>query len=189
MKTRNGPSTNRSERPYHDHVILLLLVLFLCSFGCDRTVAAQQGSNAGINRVHDGDTVTLTMDGKIYRTRLIGIDAPETGQKPWGRKATEHLRRLVEDSGGKVLVEMDVAKYDKYDRLLAYLWALNGDLINEQMVRDGYAVLFTIQPNSAYADRFKKAQQDARSNKRGIWGPEGLQDKPIKYKKEHPRRE
>jgi micrococcal nuclease len=55
------------------------------------------------------------------------------------------------------------------------------------MLIDGYAVLFTIQPNSKHADRFIKAQRTARQEKRGIWGPDGLKERPLDYKKRHPR--
>jgi len=141
---------------------------------------------ARIIHVNDGDTVVITMEGKTFRTRLIGIDAPEMGQEPWGRKAKKHLREILKASEGKVRVERDVTKYDKYNRLLAYLWLDKKTLVNELMLRDGYAVLFTIQPNSKYADRLKKAQASARESNSGIWGPEGLTEKPIEYKKAHP---
>jgi micrococcal nuclease len=57
------------------------------------------------------------------------------------------------------------------------------------MILDGYAVMFTIKPNSTHAERFKKAEQNARGGKRGIWGPDGLKEKPIAYKKKHPRKQ
>lgn len=143
---------------------------------------------AMVMEVNDGDTVVITMEGRTYRTRLIGIDAPEMGQEPWGRKAKMHLRELLKGSGGMVRLETDITKYDKYDRLLAYLWLDERTLINELMLRDGYAVLFTIQPNSTHVDRLKKAQHAARENRSGIWGPNGLTERPREYKKSHPRR-
>ena len=142
---------------------------------------------ARVRQVHDGDTVTLQMDGKRYRTRLIGVDAPEMGQEPWGRRAKEHLQEIMKESGGKVLVETDITRHDKYNRLLAYLWLDDTRMVNELIVKDGYAVLFTIQPNSRHADRLMKAQRFAREHKMNIWGPNGLMDLPIEYKKKHPR--
>jgi endonuclease YncB( thermonuclease family) len=38
-------------------------------------------------KVHDGDTLTLMINGRMRKTRLIGIDAPEMNQRPWGRRA------------------------------------------------------------------------------------------------------
>jgi micrococcal nuclease len=137
--------------------------------------------------VYDGDTVLLLMDNETYLTRLIGFDAPEMGQEPWGKKAREHLRTMLKDSGWNVSVETDIEKYDKYGRFLVYLWTTDKTFINERMLSDGYAVLFTFQPNSKYVDLFRKAQRKAREKKSGIWGPEGLKEKPVEYKKKHPR--
>ncbi len=166
---------------------LALIVLCLTVFASP-VRAGRDLPEARIVDVNDGDTVVISMEGKTYRTRLIGIDAPEMGQKPWGRKAKKHLRDIIKASGGMVRVEMDITKYDKYDRLLAYLWLDDKTLINELMLRDGYAVLFTIQPNSKHADRLKKAQYAAWENRSGIWGPNGLTERPIEYKKSHPRK-
>jgi len=175
----------RKER-YLSRAAFVVLIAFFFQFPIQaNALPAQQP--AQVVMVHDGDTVTLRMDGKEYRTRLIGMDAPETGQEPWGRKAKDHLQKIVKDSGGKVFVETDITRYDKYDRLLAYLWLDDTRMVNELMVKDGYAVLFTIQPNSRYADRFIKAQRFARENKANIWGPNGLTERPIEYKKKHPR--
>jgi micrococcal nuclease len=150
---------------------------------------AQKMPEARVLAVNDGDTVTIRMNGKKYRTRLVGLDAPELAQEPWGRLSQKHLRKLLKESSWRVSVETDIVQFDKYDRLLVYLWTASGQMVNERMLRDGYAVLFTIQPNSAYVERFRKAQQSAREEKRGIWGPDGLKERPLDYKKAHPRRE
>jgi len=153
----------------------------------ERSLAAPAHQIAQVVMVHDGDTVTLQMDNKRYRTRLIGMDAPEMGQRPWGRRAKDHLQGIVNSAGGKVFVETDMTLHDKYDRLLAYLWLDDARMVNELMMKDGYAVLFTIRPNNRYAERFRKAQGSARSAQLNIWGPGGLKERPIEYRKKHPR--
>ena len=140
-------------------------------------------------KVHDGDTLTLMINGRMRKTRLIGIDAPEMNQRPWGRQAKEHMIDILNHTDWTVTMETDAVTTDKYGRSLVYLWTKNKEFINEQMIRDGYAVMFTIKPNSRYADRFKKAEQYARDGKIGIWGPNGLKEKPIEYKKKHPRKQ
>ena len=140
-------------------------------------------------KVHDGDTVTIMINGRMRKTRLIGIDAPEMNQRPWGRRAKEHLIDILNHTDWLVAVETDVVTIDKYGRSLVYLWTKNKELINERMVLDGYAVLFTIRPNSTYADRFRKAEQYARGERRFIWGPDGLKEIPLEYKKKHPRKQ
>lgn len=66
--------------------------------------------------VHDGDTITVLVDGKeSLKIRLNGIDAPETKQ-PFGARAKEELSGLV---FGKT-VEVTVQATDRYERLGAF---------------------------------------------------------------------
>jgi micrococcal nuclease len=164
-------------------VVLGLALLFQGNV----SLASPNRTEARVIKVHDGDTVSIVMDGKEYRTRLIGIDAPEIGQEPWGRRAKKHLIEILIQHKWKVLVETDVVILDKYDRLLVYLWTPDNELINERMVLDGFAVLFTIQPNSKYVNRLKKAQHIARDKKTGIWGADRLEESPMDYRMKHPR--
>lgn len=180
----------RTYGPIRSVLISALLIAVVgtgTAFAGKETGVQHPFPEALVTRVNDGDTVTLSMNNRTFRTRLIGIDAPESGQEPWGWKATEHLRHIMKTCGNKVFVEMDITTYDKYDRLLVYLWLSDEHMINEQMVNDGYAVLFTIQPNSKYADRFEKAQHRAQQAHLGIWGPQGMRELPIEYRKLHPR--
>jgi len=69
--------------------------------------------------VSDGDTVMAILDKRKEKVRLIGIDAPELGQKPWGAEAKQHLETLLASSGWKVKLEFDIERRDKYGRILA----------------------------------------------------------------------
>ena len=53
--------------------------------------------------------------------------------------------------------------------LLAYVWLSNGKMLNEEIVKAGYASLFTHPPNVKYRERFQKAYREARENRRGLW--------------------
>ncbi len=180
---------HRSARRAQTVTITMLTALLL--YGC-----TLQGSSEGrsaehpsvfVERVPDGDTVEADIQGKVERIRLIGIDAPELDQRPWGRKAKKYLQELIASSHWQVGIEYDIERRDKHDRVLAYLWSRDGRLINEEMVKGGYAVLFTIPPNVKHEDRFKAAQIVARENRAGIWEKGGLSQKPSDYRREHPR--
>jgi len=132
--------------------------------------------------VHDGDTLTISFLGKRERVRLIGIDAPEIGQKPWGVRAKRHLEGILKSSDMYIRLEFDVEERDKYGRLLAYIWTKDRRLINRLMLENGYAVLLTIPPNIKYVDLFRKAQASARASKRGIWGRSGLRRSPSEFR-------
>jgi len=169
--------------------LFLSFLILAAASGISRGHAAESRRihEARVIAVNDGDTVTINMDSREHRCRLIGIDAPEMGQEPWGERSREHLRKIVKDGQWRVFVETDIVKRDKYERLLVYLWTEDGMMINERMILEGDAVLFTIQPNSKYADRFRKAQRVAREKRLGIWASDGLKERPLDYRKKHPR--
>jgi micrococcal nuclease len=140
-----------------------------------------------VTRVYDGDTVAVVLNGEKEKVRLIGIDAPEMGQEPWGEEAKKYLGSLVNSSGWKVKIEYDAEKRDQYGRLLAYLWSTDGRLMNLQMVKNGYALLYTIPPNLKHVSEFRSAQHEARVERRGVWSAGGLKERPRNYRREHPR--
>ena len=139
-------------------------------------------TNILVTRAVDGDTLVLE-NGE--RVRLIGIDTPEMHEsaklnrdamrskqdvetiKQLGRISYEFTKRLVE--GKRVRLEFDVERYDKYKRILAYVYLTDGVFVNAEIVKQGYASLMTYPPNVRYADLFLKLYQEARSNRRGLW--------------------
>lgn len=109
--------------------------------------------------------------------RYIGIDAPESRRRvggqwveapePYAHEATEANRRFVDGQG--VRLEYDVQRFDRYGRTLAYVF-VGEVMVNEALVRDGYAQPLTIPPNVRYAARFQAAAAEARRAGRGLWG-------------------
>ena len=63
----------------------------------------------------------------------------------------------------------------------------DGRLINLEMLKDGYAVLFTFPPNVKHASTLREGQRYARERGLGIWGLDGLKDMPVDYRRRHPR--
>lgn len=171
------------------HIFVLALVLMLIPLAQHPVFAKNQLQKALVHQVHDGDTITLRLNGKKYRTRLIGIDAPEMKQRPWGRKAKEHLIQIMKRTGWTVYVETDAERTDKYGRLLAYLWTKKHIFVNEKMILDGYAEAFPIEPNTKYSERFSKAEKRARGAEKGIWGTDGLEESPAEWREKHPRKD
>ncbi len=134
-------------------------------------LAIQVGTHRVV-RVVDGDTIIVDYEGRPERVRYIGIDTPETvdPRRPvevYGKEAAAANRRMVE--GRRVRLEFDVERRDRYGRLLAYVWV--GDtLVNDWLVRNGYAQVATYPPNVRYVDRFLDSQRAAREAGRGLWG-------------------
>lgn len=146
--------------------------------------AAALPETATVRRVIDGDTIEL-MDGRFVR--YLGIDAPEVRRRarpgdrewrglaadpwvidpePFGEAATEANTRLV--AGRTVRLEYDVQTHDRFGRLLAYVY-LGEVMVNEELLREGFAAPLTIPPNVKYAERFRQLAEEARRAQRGLW--------------------
>jgi micrococcal nuclease len=121
-----------------------------------------------ITEVLDGDTVVLE-NGKTVR--YLGINTTEKDQ-PYTQKAADFNKNLV--LGKMVRLEFDVENEDRYGRLLAYVWK-NGELINQKIVENGWAISVGTQPDTKYQYLFDQAQEKAKNNCLGIW--EGLCEK------------
>ncbi len=136
--------------------------------------------------VVDGDTIAIQRGDRAEKVRLIGIDTPESKENPkalrdagrtglditviisQGKKATSFVRGIVK-KGDFVSLEFDVVERDKYGRLLAYVYLSDGRLLNELIVKSGFAYVLTIPPNVKYKSKFIEAFQYARENKLGLW--------------------
>jgi micrococcal nuclease len=122
-----------------------------------------------VERVVDGDTLLLANRARV---RLIGIDTPETVKpdtppQPWGAEATAFTKQFV--AGGTVRLEFDRERVDQYDRFLAYVY-VDEAMLNEELLRAGLA---RMEPQYRYDEamkrRFRKAEDEARVDKLGIW--------------------
>lgn len=121
-----------------------------------------------VTRVIDGDTIETEKEGVRTRVRYTGIDTPEPGDC-FGSQASRANSDLV--LGKEVSLETDVQVLDKYGRTLAYVW-LDNTLVNEELVRQGFARVSTYPPNVKYQIRFVTAEREAREAKRGLWEPD-----------------
>jgi micrococcal nuclease len=85
-----------------------------------------------------------------------------------GKRATAYVESIVK-LGDLITIELDVQERDRYGRLLCYVYLSNGKMLNEEIIKAGYANVMTIPPDVKYEDRFLKAYQGARKDKRGLW--------------------
>lgn len=123
--------------------------------------------------VTDGDTFEINYNGTKTKVRLIGVDTPESvhpnskKNNEYGEEASKYTKSLLE--GKTVKLEFDVSPQDKYGRLLAYVYLENGEMLNEKLLKEGYAQVATYPPNVKYVENFKAIQKEARENKVGFW--------------------
>jgi micrococcal nuclease len=146
---------------------------------------------AHVMKVIDGDTLIVDLNGHREHVRLIGIDTPEArpnhrselqaqerhvDQKTilqLGNRASTYTRELLPKKT-TVFLEFDVSRRDKYQRLLAYAWISRGNpavdtMVNEEILKAGYAYTLTVPPNLKYRQRLAQAFAEGRREKRGLW--------------------
>ena len=131
-----------------------------------------------VTHVTDGDTLDCRGLGRV---RLIGIDAPETSQKPFGATSTAALNALL-PVGTRAQLELDVETHDQYGRTLGYVWS-NGRMVNWLLVRNGWAVLLTVPPNVQYVNDLRAGQQRAHAEQLGLWRVGGFDCLPADHRR------
>lgn len=120
-------------------------------------------------RVIDGDTIEIENGLKV---RYIGIDTPETKDphEPvgcYGHEAYLKNQELVANK--QVTLEKDVSETDRYGRLLRYVY-VDGIMVNEQLVKEGFAKAVSYPPDIKHQDLFSNAERLAQYKKAGLWG-------------------
>jgi micrococcal nuclease len=162
------------------NVLSLVFVLVLVS----SPIYARQKTI--VTRVIDGDVIQVIYGGVEKRVRLLGIDAPESLVNRKAMKdgnMSEHDIEVIVEMGAKakayanglikrgdfITIEFDIQEKDRYGRLLCYVYLSNGKMLNEEIVRAGYANVKTVPPNVKYKDRFLNAFKYAKETERGLW--------------------
>lgn len=127
--------------------------------------------------VTDGDSINVIDAGEREQVRLVGIDTRESGGpyqdvECYGPEAADFLKRLLA-IGGTIALEEDVEDRDQYGRMLRWVWVDFGTgevyLLNEALLRAGYAERFRDTPNRRYLDELLDAEDFAQDHRLGLW--------------------
>jgi micrococcal nuclease len=140
------------------------------------TIPPAASGTYAVIRVVDGDTVSVSIEGKTETVRFIGIDTPETvdprkAVQCFGKEASDKTKELL--AGRRVMLEKDPSQgeRDKYGRVLAYVFRADGLFVNEYLVAQGFAHEYTYDAPYKYQAQFRAAQSEARAEGRGLWAP------------------
>lgn len=134
-------------------------------------VQAQGGDLATLDRVIDGDTIDVLLDGEVVRVRYIGMDTPERGDCFYA-DAKAYNATLVTDRALRLV--RDVSETDRYGRLLRYVYSDAGQ-VNGALVRDGYARPYRYPPDVACSPWFDALAVEAQGANVGGWASCGWQ--------------
>jgi len=131
-----------------------------------------------VAKVVDGDTLRVIYDGteEEVKVRLIGVNTPEsvapetyrTENTAEGKKVSELVKEKIQ-AGDTLYLEYDTSETDRYGRVLAYVYFSDGIMMQEWLLENGYAEVYTLEPDTRYAEHFEELEQQAKEQNIGIW--------------------
>ncbi|MBU1129583.1 MAG: thermonuclease family protein [Nanoarchaeota archaeon] len=133
-------------------LILLVVCLIVINYNfLDKSLEGffEESEMVFVERVIDGDTVVFNSSS----IRLLGINSPERGEKYY-----EEAKNFLEKEVLNKTVELKFGneRYDKYDRLLAYVF-VGQENVNLKLVEKGFANFYFPSGKDFYYDDFEKA--------------------------------
>jgi len=176
----------KHARPSKAKPVFILAFLLLLN---TLTVHAEEATYT-VQSVKDGDTLIVEINGVAEQIQLLGIDAPENIENPKlkldmqqtgmtstqlfeiGNAATRYLQTLVAE-GDSITLEGDIALKDRYGRIPAKVSNVDGQILGESMVREGYAIVLPLDSfpdEQEYMYRLDRLERYSRQSNNGLWG-------------------
>ena len=124
-----------------------------------------------LNKCIDGDTAKFSIDNKIESVRFLAINTPEKNEY-YGKEASEYTCNKLE--AAKVIeIELDKNsdKYDKYNRLLGWIW-IDNKLLQNSIIKEGYGKVAYLYGDYSYTNILKESENIAKSKNIGVWKEE-----------------
>lgn len=120
---------------------------------------------AEVERIIDGDTLVIRVEGGSITVRLYGVDTPERGEACFS-EATE---RLTELAGSYVQLLPDERDADRFGRWLRYVYTTDAVLIDEALVAEGFGLAW--RDDGSRRDAIIAAEAGAQATETGcLWG-------------------
>jgi len=154
------------------------MLLILCGGVLTQAAAERYGR---VSWISDGDTITVDGVGVV---RLIGIDCPEKEEsdRDWkflrlGSCDWQALRHVAQSARQRtkelclhqvVQLQTGEERFDRYGRLLAYVWLPDGRMLNQLLLEEGQAIVYR-RFDFSEKDNFLTWEKKARSQQRGLW--------------------
>ena len=132
------------------------------------------GQLFAVSEVVDGDTIKVSISGKLESIRIIGIDTPETVDprttvQCFGREASAKAKELLTGQQVRLIADPTQGERDKYERLLRYVDRADGLDFGLWMIQNGYAHEYTYDTPYQRQAAYKAAYKDAQAKSLGLW--------------------
>ena len=113
--------------------------------------------------IHDGDTAVFFLEnGEKVICRFLAVDTPEIEEEGY-EEAKRYTDRILSNAR-QIIIELDPfsEKYDKYDRLLAWVW-VDGELLQAKLLENNYATLRYLYHDYLYLDYLESIKPSVTS--------------------------
>ena len=148
---------NKITHKQKDVLVLALLIIALVALNYNWLDDAlnnflNTSETIHVDRIIDGDTI----ESNKTSIRLLGINSPERGEFYY-EEAKEFLEELILNK--TVNLKYGKERYDKYQRVLAYVF-LDNTNINLLLVKNGLANIYFPSGKDQYYNQFQNAWED-----------------------------
>ena len=150
--------------------LVVTAVIVLTGIGyknADQISSFFEGSQPGtyqVIRVDDGDTITVSMNGKEERE----LHHPKKPVQCFAEAAKQFTSSLIGDNPVRLEADSEDDNRDLYQRLLRYVYLPDGTLVNTEIVRQGYGFAYTHFPFTKL-EEMRALEHEARQQNRGLW--------------------
>jgi micrococcal nuclease len=149
--------------------LIIVIVIILLS-----TTISDNKLTVTLKACVDGDTAKVVTNNGVETIRFLAIDTPETVHptkdvESYGKEASEYTcNRLTNAKTIELEFDINSDKYDKYNRLLAWVF-VDGELLQSELVSIGYAKVAYLYGNYKYTAILMDDEIIAKQKELGVW--------------------
>ena len=146
--------------------VLLILLILLPFF-----VSAEE---VEFSKCIDGDTFKVVLNEKQVTVRLLAVDTPESvhpnkEKEYYGDEASKFTcEKIMNARNIEIEYDSNSDMYDKYDRLLAWVFVDNV-LLQDEIIKNGYGKVAYLYNDYKYTNILLNSEKIAQKNHLGIW--------------------
>lgn len=150
-------------------MILLIVILPI------KVVALESTSDTvKLSNCVDGNSARFMLGLGEIKVKFLGIEAEETIKDDVTNEIDETFvsdyvcEQLQSAKSIKIEYDSNAEKEDKFGRIQAWVY-VDDSLLQEDLVRNGYAKIMYVNEDYLYTEKLKEAQNYAKENKLGVW--------------------
>ena len=178
-------------KKYASFLMLISLLLPIKVFAIEDEIEDRIDTVTLSNCV-DSESARFILGVEEIKVKYIGIQLEEKvidnkNDEINGSFISDYVCNSLKNSKEiKIQYEPKIDNKDRYGRIQAWVF-VDGVLLQENLIRNGYARIMYLEDDYLYTSKLKEAQKYAKENKLGIWmtKEEEIIVEPVKEKKKN----